>query len=420
MHFYDAVSSATQSIFSHKLRSLLTLLGIVIGVMAVVTMFSSVYAIKTVIQTNMEGMGWNYSVIITPGQGYMRGSRRNLAFQRAAQSVQNLNYSDFEALRDEIKPKSIYGMIDQTVQYRVHGKTVPLRLRATNTSFFTNKSYSLLRGRYFSEYENSQAMPVAVLGYFFAREHFGEQDPCGEMISIGNHRYKIVGVLNRDDLNSGAMNFNTWEREEDLKSVYIPLKYGSTYMMPAQSIGYIYIQADSEENFGSMKSRARQMLLSRHNMYPNFSFMDIGDILLKISREIDENMKKWNITLSAIASISLIVGGIGLFSTLLISIQERMMEIGVRKSIGASEGDIFFYFIFEALILALIGALMGILLSWLALKGMQSAIKVELYLPLQGIALGTAFSLLIGFLSGLYPALKASKIDPIKAIYYFE
>jgi putative ABC transport system permease protein len=97
-----------------------------------------------------------------------------------------------------------------------------------------------------------------------------------------------------------------------------------------------------------------------------------------------------------------------------------MMEIGVRKSIGATEGDIFSYFILEAITLALLGALMGVGWAWLALVGLESAFKIPMYLPLQGVAVGFAFSLLIGFISGLYPAIKASKIDPIQAIYYFE
>jgi len=137
------------------------------------------------------------------------------------------------------------------------------------------------------------------------------------------------------------MNFNQQERKEELSAVYVPLKYGAYHFGTGKGLHMIYLQAHSEADFREMKTKARQLLLSRHNMYPNFSFMDIGEMMLVINREIESFMSKWNITLSAIASISLIVGGIGLFSTLLISIQERMTEIGVRKSIGATEGDIF-------------------------------------------------------------------------------
>jgi putative ABC transport system permease protein len=169
-----------------------------------------------------------------------------------------------------------------------------------------------------------------------------------------------------------------------------------------------------------MKNTARQSLLVNHNMGHDFSFNNIGALMLNITKEINEMMKKWNITLSAIASISLIVGGIGLFSTLLISINERMKEIGIRKSIGATDRDIFLLFILEAITLSLLGALVGILLSTLLVKVITVALKFSFPVPIEGILLGLAFSLFIGFASGIYPAYKASKIDPIKAIYYFE
>ncbi|HPA24951.1 MAG TPA: ABC transporter permease, partial [Candidatus Cloacimonas sp.] len=257
------------------------------------------------------------------------------------------------------------------------------------------------------------------LGYHFAEEYFKDKDPIGQVLALGSQRFTVVGVLASDILNTGnGMNFNPWEREWDLKAVYIPLKYGATYLEPKRIIHQIYLQSYSSEDYAKLKNDARQILLSRHNMYPNFQFMDIGDMILNITQEINKFMDKWNITLIAIASISLIVGGIGLFSTLLISIQERMTEIGIRKSIGATEQDIFFYFIFEALALAFIGAVLGVVLAWILIVLIAKGINFPLYLPIQGVAVGILFSLLIGFLSGIYPAWKATGIDPIQAIYY--
>ena len=418
MHLKDGLLSAFQSISSHKLRSLLTLTGIVIGVLAVVTMFSSVYALKNLVKNNMEGMGWNYSIIITASSGEQSSSRRG-GFRRAFQNVGTLSYADFLAVRDNVEHKSMYATIESNTLMRIKQKDQYVRIRATNTEFFRNKSYNIGQGRYYNSYESDNLMPVVVLGYYFAKDHFGDEDPIGKTLSLGKYRLTVVGVLAKDALNSGnGMNFNNFEREQDLKAVYVPLEYGATYFGTSKGVHTIYLQASSETKFYEMKTKARQLLLSRHNMYPAFSFIDIGDMLLTINNEIDKNMRKWNIALSAIASISLIVGGIGLFSTLLISIQERMMEIGIRKSIGATEGDIFFYFIFEALTLAFFGAVLGIILAWLTIMGIEKAIKFPLYLPIQGVALGIGFSLLIGFLSGLYPASKASRIDPIQAIYY--
>ena len=423
MNIKDGINSAFQSIFSHKLRSLLTLTGIVIGVLAVVTMFSSVYAIKALIKKNMEGMGWDNSIIIFPGSGNidLETGKTRSKIRRAKQNVPPLNYDDYLALKENLNYKCIYGTISQHSLYRVGNKINNIILRATEVEFFQNKSYPISKGRYFNTYEAENNIPVAVLGYHFAEEYFKDKDPIGQVLVLGSQRFTIVGVLASDVLNTGnGMNFDPWQREWDLKAVYIPLKYGATYLSPARMIHQIYIQSNSSEDYAKLKNEARQILLARHNMYPNFQFMDIGDMILNITQEINKFMDKWNVTLIAIASISLIVGGIGLFSTLLISIQERMTEIGIRKSIGATEQDIFFYFIFEALALAFIGAILGVVLAWILIVLIAKGINFPLYLPVQGVAVGIGFSLLVGFLSGIYPAWKATGIDPIQAIYYHE
>ncbi len=423
MNIKDGINSAFQSIFSHKLRSLLTLTGIVIGVLAVVTMFSSVYAIKALIKKNMEGMGWDNSIIIFPGSGNidLETGKTRSKIRRAKQNVPPLNYDDYLALKENLNYKCIYGTISQHSLYRVGNKINNIILRATEVEFFQNKSYPISKGRYFNAYEAENNIPVAVLGYHFAQEYFKDKDPIGQVLVLGSQRFTIVGVLASDVLNTGnGMNFDPWQREWDLKAVYIPLKYGATYLSPARMIHQIYIQSNSSEDYTKLKNEARQILLARHNMYPNFQFMDIGDMILNITQEINKFMDKWNVTLIAIASISLIVGGIGLFSTLLISIQERMTEIGIRKSIGATEQDIFFYFIFEALALAFIGAILGVVLAWILIVLIAKGINFPLYLPVQGVAVGIGFSLLVGFLSGIYPAWKATGIDPIQAIYYHE
>ncbi len=423
MNIKDGINSAFQSIFSHKLRSLLTLTGIVIGVLAVVTMFSSVYAIKALIKKNMEGMGWDNSIIIFPGSGNidLETGKTRSKIRRAKQNVPPLNYDDYLALKENLNYKCIYGTISQHSLYRVGNKINNIILRATEVEFFQNKSYPISKGRYFNAYEAENNIPVAVLGYHFAQEYFKDKDPIGQVLVLGSQRFTIVGVLASDVLNTGnGMNFDPWQREWDLKAVYIPLKYGATYLSPARMIHQIYIQSNSSEDYAKLKNEARQILLARHNMYPNFQFMDIGDMILNITQEINKFMDKWNVTLIAIASISLIVGGIGLFSTLLISIQERMTEIGIRKSIGATEQDIFFYFIFEALALAFIGAILGVVLAWILIVLIAKGINFPLYLPVQGVAVGIGFSLLVGFLSGIYPAWKATGIDPIQAIYYHE
>ncbi|HPH61967.1 MAG TPA: ABC transporter permease, partial [Candidatus Syntrophosphaera sp.] len=334
---WDALRSAFQSIMNHKLRSLLTLTGIVIGVLAVVSMFSSVYALKQLISKNMEGMGWDLSVVISADStGKVSGPRSlRRALRRAEQSVDTISYDDYLALKSSVPHKSSYAMIMSSAVIKLGNKDKQVQLRAVDTGFFTNKTYPILFGRYYNQYENDNVLPAAVLGFHFAQEQYGQADPVGQILQLGEHRLRVVGVLKDDQLSSGSgMNFNAWERKDELSAVYVPLKYGAHRFGTNKGVHMIYLQARDEEEFRELKTQARQLLLARHRMYPNFSFMDVGQLILTITDEIEGYMEKWNITLIAIASISLIVGGIGLFSTLLISIQERMTEIGVRKSVG--------------------------------------------------------------------------------------
>ncbi|MCD4817855.1 MAG: ABC transporter permease [Candidatus Cloacimonetes bacterium] len=421
MHLSEAIKSSFKNISTHFLRTLLTLIGISIGVFAVVTMFSSVYGLKNLIMKNMEGMGWNNTIIITPSSGKgnnARFSKHRMRFRYMNRKAKPLSIDDYNELRSTVKPKYIYGLIESWTSLYHDQKISSVNVRATNEDYFASKTYPLQKGRYFNTFENENAQKVCVLGYYFVETYFANKDPLGTVITVGENRFKVVGILADDKINKNGMQFNPWQRKHDLKAIYIPLSTGAKYLRSNNSVDTIYLQSHSEHDFKDMSNLTRQTLLAAHNMAHDFAFSDIGSMMLEITQEIDEMMKKWNVTLFAIASISLIVGGIGLFSTLLISITERMMEIGIRKSLGAGEIDIFVLFISEALILSLLASFMGILSSSGIILIISKVTKFDFPIPMQGIILGITFSAVIGLLSGLYPAIKASKLDPIKAIYY--
>ena len=421
MHVLDSIGSSFQNILTHKMRSLLTLLGILIGVFAVVTMFSTVYGLKQLISEKMESMGWNNSLIIYPSTGQEKSKhRRKFRFRYIQREAKPLTFSDYQMLKSETSSKSIYGYINSYSNFYHKDNEEFVRLNATNNEFFTNKTYLLKSGRYFNNYEEANALKVCIVGYYFAEMYYRDANPVGQTITIGANRYKIIGLLNKDELNKNGMDFNTWERKHDLRAVYIPLSTGAKYLRADNAIDYIYIQAFDSSSFWTLKTQVTQKLLAKHKMARDFAFNDVGAMMYKITSEISEMMQKWNKMLTAIASISLIVGGIGLFSTLLISINERMTEIGIRKSIGAKDSDIFSLFIVESIVLSLLGAFMGITFSVLLISWAAQKIDFSFSIPIIGILLGIGFSLLIGLLSGLYPAIKAARIDPIKAVYYFE
>jgi len=434
MHLSDSVRSSLHSIFSHKLRSALTLTGITIGVFAVVTMFSTIQGAQMLIKNMMGELGWNNSIVIVPSSGNDQTHNRRHRWQRFMRvnwRARPFAYSDFEAVRAECDYKTIYGWTetwvkltalgDDSGQKKSLGDDDWVRIIGTNNDFFVNKTYPLLYGRYFKDFEDKNAEKVMVLGYLFAQEYFPDENPVGKVISIGKYRARVIGVLDEDQLNKkGSFQMSPWERRRELESVFIPLSTGAMYFSSDKTIQSIYLQARDEAGFSQMKNTAWQTMLRQHKMSHDFSFEDVGAMILTISEEIDKQMNTWNMTLSAIASVSLLVGGIGLFSTLLISINEKMTEIGVRKSVGATERDIFFYFLIESVTLAMMSAVVGVTLSVLLIKIITMAMHFTFPLPFQGILIGFGFAAFIGALSGLYPAWKASRVDPIQAIFYFE
>lgn len=426
MYLVDSFRSSLLNIFTHKFRSVLTMLAIVIGIFAVVIMFSSVYGIKQLIKQNMENLGWNNSIIVYPSDGHQTNVSRRVGavgrrFMYMRRSVRPLSVNDYQILRTNVEHKDIYPMIDTWSRIFLPYKQENIRLRATSNYYFLNKTYPLGQGRYFNYFEEKVAAKVAVIGHHVAQNYFPDTDPIGETITIGSNRYRIIGVLSADVLNKvGGMNFNEWERRQDLSAVYIPISTGARYLKQDNAIDYIYIQSLDEASFSDMKNRTRQILLTNHNMGHNFSFQDVGSMMVTVSQELENFIEKWNITLTAIASISLIVGGLGLFSTMLISISERMLEIGIRKSVGATSRDIFLHFILESMIISMISAVAGISFAILILKIVSMAINFTFPIVTEGIILGIGFAVLIGFLSGLYPAIKASDTNPIQAIYYNE
>ncbi|MCK4956164.1 MAG: ABC transporter permease [Candidatus Cloacimonetes bacterium] len=421
MNFSENIRSSFHNIWNHKVRTSLTLIGITIGVMAVIMMFSTIHGIKNLISQNMEGMGWDNSLMIHPSSGGGNNRNRRHGFRSINREAKPLTRSDYMALKGLDNVKSIYGIIENWERNRKGSARDYTKLRATNISFFENKTFDLQRGRFFNAFEESNAAKVCIIGYYYAETNYKNKSPIGQNLVLGDKSFRIIGVLAEDSLNRGkGFNFNPWERKRDLEAVYIPLSTGAKYLRLNNAVDYIYVQADSDENFQKLKTSVTQHLLAKHNMAHDFGFQDVGSMMLKISTEMEGMMKKWSVTLMSIAGISLFVGGIGLFSTLLISINERMMEIGIRKSLGATERDVFGLFLFESLILSIIASIQGIVISMLILFIVSKSIDFSFAIPSQGILIGVGFSILIGIISGIYPAFKASRLDPIKAIYYLD
>lgn len=420
MRITETFLAGMQSILSHKLRSFLTLLGIIIGVAAVATMFSSVEVMKNLMEEAISSIGYDNTVVLY--SEFPSEEENELKKYPTPPRFEYITYQDYEVLKKELTDvEMIYPTISELKNAYINKQTTTLNLQGVETPFFINKTYPIGEGRFFTQYEEEDGASVCILGSRLAERFFPEGNAIGQFITIDDIRLRIIGVLQSDIYSSGGqIQANTWERQRDHESCFAPTKWAAKYLRPNFRIDNIWIKAVNTEKVGTVYNRARQILFALHNTADDVELQDINQQMLEAREQIDTQMQNWNIILGIIASISLLTGGIGLFSILLISIRERMKEIGIRKSIGATDLDIFAYFIFEAITLALVGGLVGAALSFGLVNILATQIQYPVSVPIIGIIIGLVFAVGVGMISGIYPAYKASKINPITAIFYTE
>jgi putative ABC transport system permease protein len=418
MKFTETFLSGMKSISSHKLRSFLTILGIIIGVAAVATMFSSVEVMKNLVEDAISSIGYDNTIVLY--SSFPSEEENKLKKYPAPPRFKYITYRDYEVLKKELPyVQTVYAATSDLKNAYINGQTTTLNLQGVETPFFINKNYIIEEGRFFTQYEEENGIAVCILGSRLAERFFPDGNPVGQFVTIGDIRMRIIGVLKSDIYSSGGeIQANPWERQRDHESCFIPTKCVAKYLRPNFRVDNIWIRAVDSEKVGTVYNRARQILFALHNTADDVELQDINQQMLEVREQIDEQMQNWNIILGIIAGISLFTGGIGLFSILLISIRERMKEIGIRKSIGAKDADIFAYFIIESIVLALAGGLIGAGLSFGLVSILATQIQYEVSVPIIGIVIGLAFAIGVGLISGIYPAYKASKINPITAIFY--
>ncbi len=419
MKYFEVIGSGIKSILSHKLRSFLTLAGIMIGVAAVTTMFSSVEAMKKLIEDTISSLGYDNVIILY--SKFPDTSDNELKKYKSTKRFQQINYHDFLALKHSLKDiEYIYSTVDDQRNTIINGKKSQIRIKGVENIFFDQKDYIITEGRKFNAIETDDGENVCILGKTLSTKLFENDDPLGKFISIGDMRLKVIGILDFEQKESSFAQGNEWERRLALESCYVPTLFGAKYLRPTMNIDVIWIKAKDAQLVGDVYNSAVQTLRARHNMADDVGMRDISKDMLEVRQQVQAFLKNWNIILLAISSISLFTGGIGLFSILLISITERMKEIGIRKSVGAKNRDIFSYFLLESIMLAIFGGIVGSGLALLLIKILTTALKIQTSFPFLGIAVGLCFAVIVGFFSGFYPAYKASKIDPIQAIFYTE
>jgi putative ABC transport system permease protein len=409
MKFIEILKLACESIWLHKLRSALTLLGLVIGITAVVVIVSLIQGFNAYVDEKIAGIGSNAFTIRRFGFEDMLDTDALLAAQRRNK---DLTLEDFEYLKAQARVIGGVGAKAMPTSSQIRRDlrmlfAIPVEGATANSADLEN--VDVAEGRYFVQAEDETAKRVAFIGDGIARKLFGHNSPVDRDIKINGIPYRVVGVAAARGAVFGVS-------QDDF--VTIPLKtYANNFgSLKRHRALYLVAKSHSDETFDEAVEEARVLLRARRHLGPHEkdNFGIITPDAIKGVR--DRVLGPVYIVAVTVPSISLVVGGIVIMNVMLVSVTERTQEIGLRKALGARRRDILKQFLAEAVVLSACGGVAGILLAWVGSR-VVDAYFFPSYLSLAAVVVAVAVSSFIGVVSGSFPAWKAARLDPIKALH---
>jgi putative ABC transport system permease protein len=404
LRIFQTIPSALAALRANKGRSILTTLGIIIGVAAVIAIVGLGEGASASVSSQLAGLGTNL-LTITPG------SARSGGAAAGAGSSVTLKATDADAISQNIQSLSgVSPVVSGNAQIIYGSQNWSTRVQAVAPAYLPINDWKIDQGSSFTDEDNTNASNVAVLGKTVVTNLFPNgQNPIGQLVRIRNVPFTVVGVL-------ASKGSNGFQDQDD--TIMIPFRTGQVRLFGSSNISQIVVQVGSGSQIDTVNSEIETLLRSRHQLQSyqadDFSIRNNADIISRVS-SVSDTM---TMLLGGVAAVSLVVGGIGIMNIMLVSVTERTREIGIRLAIGAQPRDVLLQFLVEAVVLSLLGGIIGILVG----SGVALLLPVvagwTTVLPWNAIVVSFAVSAAIGMFFGIYPARKASQLDPIVALRY--
>ena len=402
LRILEAVPPAAESLRANKGRSTLTILGIVIGVAAVITIVALGQSVQAYIGGQIQGLGTNL-LTVSPGSTQASGIRAG------AGSLTTLKEADADAIERQVPGIArLSPILSGQAQVIAGNNNWQTRVQAVRPDCLAIQNWEIAQGDFFSSADEEGARNVALLGQTVATSLFPDgSSPIGQQIRVRNVPFVVMGVLAQKGDGPGP---------DQNDAVLIPFKTGQIRLFGQTSINEISIQVADAEQMTETSEQITRVLRERHRLADDqaddFTIRNFND-LLKTIRNVTGTL---TLFLGGIAGISLLVGGIGIMNIMLVSVTERTREIGIRMAVGARSSDVLAQFLSEAIVLSLFGGVLGVILGVSLAAFVQSKAGWEILIPITAVVVAVGFSAMIGIFFGIYPAFRASRLDPIDAL----
>lgn len=402
---WESFLIAMDGLKANKLRAFLTMLGIIIGVGAVILMVSLGLGVQQKVQNSIASLGSNLLVIM-PGANSPSGGVR-----MAAGSNITLTAQDAKAIQKNVAGiQYVAPAVSQQYQVIFGNQNWKTSVQGTTPDFLEIRSYKLSTGRFFSNDDVNSRARVAVIGPTVKTNLFGNLSPVGQTIRIGKAPFRVIGVLESKGQSSMGQD------QDDL--ITVPLNTAQERLMGITYVNSIYVQAANEKVIDDAQAAITSLLRSRHHLAAkvenDFSVHNMASLMSAMK----ETTGSLTLFLGAVAAISLVVGGIGIMNIMMVSVTERTREIGIRKALGATFGNILTQFLIEAVAISVTGGLVGILVGVAGAALISRLAGWETVISMLAVFSAFSVSVLIGLFFGIYPARKAALLDPIDALRY--